>query len=304
MIASVFVIATCIQLSLQSSELRNDEIYSATPIDQYRSYQVETSLLTSGDSLCTTFVFPGKSLCNILITQTYTIDMQLNGTKGPRVTTFTPAFPLAGGFEDIEIVSASHINFHNTSQDEDCSVDDTVGGKEANGKKNTKWKISFAEKNYPNPQLFQVVLKLVGAVRPHNNSNIFSNIKLISDNTLPSIDEVGYKASIFLPYNHTSIHQYSIHPDTYSHIYAHEDGTYTVEYDFSGDLFVQSSKNLTLSMTFPAKYPACLKIRWPSITMWAVSGGLVVFILLCVTFQCAYDQIKKRTTTQEQYSQL
>ena len=135
----------------------------------------------------------------------------------------------------------------------------------------------------------------------YNNNNRFNNVQLLSDNTIPSIQNVGYLATIFLPYNHTVIDQYTIQPSNYTQILAHADGTFTVEYDFRGEKF-NADADLTLSMVFPLKYPHCLKIRWPSITMWSITGGLVVFISVYVVLQCIYDQIKKRKTSD--YDQL
>ena len=159
-------------LDLSEAELMRIENGNAPTVDQYLSYHVEAQLLKASDQSCTTFVFPGKSLCNLLVTQTFKLDMNLNDTKSPRVSLYTPAFPFTNGFQDVEVVNILHINAHNASFQESCAVEGEVNGREANGKKNAKWKITFAEKNYPNPQLFHVILKLVGAVKPSNGSNL------------------------------------------------------------------------------------------------------------------------------------
>jgi hypothetical protein len=171
------IVLTLLQLSIQQQQFDDfldsyqvgldDHRLRADDIETYLSYDVSISLLEKNSQYCTNFVFPGKSLCNLVITQTYTIDMNLNDTKEARAYSFTPAIPLTNGFQQLDIVSVEHENYHNASFQEDCVIESSIGGKENDGKsKNIKWRISFAAKNYPNPQKFTVTLKAVGAVKP------------------------------------------------------------------------------------------------------------------------------------------
>lgn len=272
-----------------------------TTTTKLEDYQISVELLEKKTKHCTNFVFPGKSLCNLVVTQTVQVNMaeQLkNVTEKSRAYFVTPAFPIPSGIQSAEMIQVTHMNITDPSQSESCPVVSVIKGVDPiDGQtKIQSWKISFFEKKYPDPQLFQIRFKLVDIVKPlkSEKKNTF-RLSVISESVIHSLanNQTSYTASVFIPYKNVDekLTGFDYHPAP-TEILA-ENGTHTLVYEqTAGEL----SSNLTLSVTFPNRYyPECQVVRWPSITMWSVVGSVTVIATIYVIGHLIYQQIKQRS---------
>jgi len=310
-IPSLFVMVLCslLMIALMTTRATNldnnnmwmldDQLFSDSNA-QYLDYHVSVELLEKKSEFCTNFVFPGKSLCNLVVTQTVKLNMheQLkNVTKG-RAYFVTPSFPIPHQAQSAEMIQVLHLNVTDRLYNESCPVLSEVTRTESNGIKTRAWKISFYEKQYPDPQVFQIKFKIVDVVKPlkKDKQNTFS-LQMITESVLNATGRNGYFASVFVPYKDVDAKMtgFNYEPAPTA-VYMHN-GTHTLTYDNTGDKIAQ---NLTVSMTFPNHYyPQCQVIRWPSITMWAVVGGLTVVLLLYVIVHLVVEQILRARRNKE-----
>jgi hypothetical protein len=284
---------------MRSPMLQNDYYYhhhQGKEEEKYLAYNVSLHLLDKSSEYCTNFVFPGKSLCNLVVTQTVMLNMNLTNSKG-RVSMSTPAFPIKV-FDDLEAIEILHVNSLNSSLNEECSVEESSMKKDDDGTETMSFKFSFFEKTYPNPQLFHIKLKAVGAVKPLKSSqqNSFT-VQVMSKSLMQSIKDIGYVASVIAPYHNFT--DFMIEPKpTYIH---NQNDTHT--FIFDNRVLDVTSQNLTIAMTFPEYYPHCLQMRLPTIIMWSAVGAITAIVIIYVTFQCLYEQLQKKRH-QEGYDQL
>ncbi|KAL9653651.1 hypothetical protein ABK040_009128 [Willaertia magna] len=324
-IFSLLLLTFILVISVLSAEEEDDNDLKISP---YKDYHVDIELLTTEESGCTTYVFPGVSLCNFKYTQTIFVDMppmkhsDKEGADG--VNTFiTPKIPVTG--VTYKYSKSVHLNYHESNETEAIQTSDP-GYEEIITYDNTKnppemltqLKFNYY-KNYTNPQVFSITMLIEGRIKTINNGSLYQsnnvdkinyevdediNVNATDINTIDwyfvsnytayeYLQESGYSAIIHFPWKELKRKHINIYPSDYTTY--HLNGTMVYHFQQSGDDIAEGKLLGNVHARFVAKYPPCEVMLTPTIAMWVITSSVSALTLLVVIIRGAFKVVETKS---------